>query len=165
MVFCLQNRRCSRPQYLWSLQSKPPAAKATAKHKNWKAILEINDEIMYTYTPAVYSIYIHMIIYLYIKRYIKFRSYKIELIDKLLTSIKIEAYHSNTTSFFPQNQWILHTHWGILARQMYLSWHSMGLHIKYLWTPKPWKMKVLSPKNMGLQPLKIKVVGSQGSQG
>ena len=41
----------------------------------------------------------------------------------------------------------------------------MGLHIKYLWTPEPWKMKVLSPKNMGLQPLKIKVVGSQGSPG
>ena len=31
-----------------------------------------------------------------------------------------------------------------------------------LWTPKPWKMKVLHPQNMGYNPPKMKVLGSHG---
>jgi len=34
----------------------------------------------------------------------------------------------------------------------------------YLWTPKPWKMKVFIPKIWVIYPLKMKVVSSHGSQ-
>jgi len=44
--------------------------------------------------------------------------------------------------------------------------YSLGEYYRlYLWTPKPWKMKVLHPQNMGYNPQKskMKVLGSHGS--